>query len=358
MQSALNTGGYILVVEGGIPTGFGGNACTVWLEPGVGSITSQQAVTQLAANASQVLCFGTCAAWGGVPGVNPNPAAIQPVSAIIGRSTINVGGCPPHPNWMVWTILNAIAGTLGALDVSGRPLAIYGSNILHNSCVREPNLRTVTYGQDTYCLRYLGCKGPQSYAPCPTMRWNNGINYCQEANTICLGCVEAGFPGTAAIRTQTTIPVTFSNRVNCGGSAFTDTQGKLWSADAGFNNGTPKSVTVTIQGTTDQLLYQTWRLGPRGEALVYTFNGIPNGNCMVNMKFDETYWTSSGKRKFHIAINGQTVLPNFDIFAAAGGANKAVDRQIPVVVSAGQVVIQFTPVIDCPKICAIEIVSV
>ena len=102
-------------------------------------------------------------------------------------------------------------------------------------------------------------------------------------------------------------------RINAGG-AYTDAQGNVWSADNGFNGGNAGSTTAAIAGTSDQPLFRTWRTGPDRQPLVYTFNGIPNGNHTVALGFDETVVSSSGLRVFNVIINGQTVLANFDIF--------------------------------------------
>jgi Malectin domain/Right handed beta helix region/Periplasmic copper-binding protein (NosD) len=54
--------------------------------------------------------------------------------------------------------------------------------------------------------------------------------------------------------------------------------------------------------------------------------GIPlaDGNYQVKLLFDDPDATAVGQRKFDIVANGVTVQSNYDIFAAAGGANKAV----------------------------------
>ena len=54
--------------------------------------------------------------------------------------------------------------------------------------------------------------------------------------------------------------------------------------------------------------------------------GIPlaDGNYQVKLLFDDPDSTAVGQRKFDIVANGTTVQSNYDIFAAAGGANKAV----------------------------------
>ncbi len=46
----------------------------------------------------------------------------------------------------------------------------------------------------------------------------------------------------------------------------------------------------------------------------------------MTLKFAEPVWSAKGKRVFNVTINGTKVLSNFDIFAAAGGEFKAVDK--------------------------------
>jgi len=78
----------------------------------------------------------------------------------------------------------------------------------------------------------------------------------------------------------------------------------------------------------------------------------------VTLYFAESYWTAAGQRTFDVAINGAAALTAFDIYAAAGGANKAVARTFNATADAsGQVVIAFTrgggP--DNPKIDGITV---
>ena len=151
-------------------------------------------------------------------------------------------------------------------------------------------------------------------------------------------------------------------RVNSGGAAVTDSQARVWSADTGFTGGTVASVgnTRAIGNTVDDTLYRNERWGP----FLYTFT-VPAGSYQVTLKFSETYFTAgaaSGQRLFNVAINGATVLTNFDIKATAGGANIAVDVTFAVNAGAGSnnLQIQFIHVAgqpDDPKVDAIEIVG-
>lgn len=182
---------FILAVEGGIPTAFGGNTCMLWTENGT-DVTALDAVKQLAPKAAAVICVGTCSSFGGIPGGSPNPTGIKSVKAATGVSTINIPGCPAHPDWIVWTVAQLLAGTKPALDASGRPTALYGKKV-HSACPRTAQDWALAPGRSG-CLNNLGCKGRNTGADCPTRMWNNKTNWCIGANSLCLGCTESGFP--------------------------------------------------------------------------------------------------------------------------------------------------------------------
>ncbi len=196
-EQAYNAGGYILAVEGGVPTAFGGRTCWAWTYNGV-DVTFQQAVTDLASRAAKILCIGTCASFGGIPAAGPNPAQIKSVSAVTGKSTINIAGCPAHPDWIVYPIAQLLAGNTIPLDASGRPTAIYGQTV-HSKCPRNV-IPTSSYFT-TNCLSQIGCRGPGAYCNCPTNLWNNAVNWCINANAPCYACTEPTFPGTVALNT-------------------------------------------------------------------------------------------------------------------------------------------------------------
>ncbi len=194
--AAYNNGGYILAVEGGVPTAFGGAACWAWTDNGV-EVTFQKVVTDLASKAAKIISVGTCASWGGIPAAAPNPAGIKGVQAATGKSTINVAGCPPHPDWIVGTIAKLLLGQTVAVDANGRPSDFFARTV-HSQCPRREGGETSTFGQDNRCLKEVGCRGPSTRANCPQLKWNAGVNWCVDANAPCLGCTEPGFPGTSA----------------------------------------------------------------------------------------------------------------------------------------------------------------
>jgi len=192
IDAAYAKGGYILAVEGGVPSAFGGHTCVAWSRNGA-ETTFLDAVTMLAARASKILCIGTCASWGGVAAAPPNPTSVLGVGSATGRSTINIGGCPPHPNWVVWTIANLLLGNAIALDSNGRPTTLFAQTV-HDICPRRETDETNTYGQDNRCLKELWCTGPGTRGNCPSIKWNNQTNWCVDANSPCIGCTEPFFP--------------------------------------------------------------------------------------------------------------------------------------------------------------------
>jgi hydrogenase small subunit len=191
-QKAYAAGNYVLAVEGGIPTAFGGNTCWAWSYNGK-DVTMLEAVKTLSSKALAVLSVGTCAAFGGIPAAPPNPTGIKSVSAVTGKKTINIAGCPTHPDWIVWTVAQLLIGNTIQTDANGRPTALFNRTV-HSQCPRREADETGRFGVEGACLEELGCKGPSTIGPCPKMLFNGGANWCIGANAPCLGCTEPSFP--------------------------------------------------------------------------------------------------------------------------------------------------------------------
>ena len=199
ISSAYSKGGYVLVVEGGVPTKFGGNTCWPWSDNGE-DVTFQQAVSDLAGRAAAVVCVGTCASWGGIPAAPPNPTGVMGVKAATGVTTINIPGCPTHPDWVMWAVVQLLLGNSVSLDSYGRPKTLFRRTV-HDQCPRRDDDDDEHGGgsgrvQDGECLRPKGCVGPETVADCPRTLWNGGTAWCIENNAICIGCTRPTFPGT------------------------------------------------------------------------------------------------------------------------------------------------------------------
>lgn len=196
-KASPNAAGYILAIEGGVPTNFGGNTCWAWSYNGE-DVTFQQAVLNLSPHADAILCIGTCASYGGIAAVPPNPTGVQGVKALTGKTTINIVGCPPHPDWVVWAVVQLLLGKTVTLDSFGRPKVLFNGKTVHDLCPRRGTEPAKTFGIDGRCLKELGCRGPQTIANCPQVFWNGGVNWCVDTNAPCIGCANPKFPDLTA----------------------------------------------------------------------------------------------------------------------------------------------------------------
>jgi hypothetical protein len=143
-------------------------------------------------------------------------------------------------------------------------------------------------------------------------------------------------------------------RLNVGGPVYTDSNGNVWDGDnLGESNGTHYVVSPPITGTDDPFLYRTQRYKTTG--FEYQFE-VPNGNYRVVLKFAELGHSTGGNRIFHVAINGDRLLTNFDAAAEARGGRRAIDRAFDVTVTTGRIVLTFSPVKDAVMVNAIEII--
>ncbi len=141
--------------------------------------------------------------------------------------------------------------------------------------------------------------------------------------------------------------------INVGGAA----QGRF-SADQDCLNATGKTKTRPVnmsQVPTDvpEKVFQSNRFGN----FTYLIPGLkPHGRYVVELFFAENYWKVPGRRLFAVFINNRQVLNDFDIAAAAGGPNRAIDRVFTVRADAkGHLVLRFASQRDNALLDAIRI---
>jgi len=188
-------GKFILIVEGSIPIAENGVYATLGEKSGR-PISLLEWTKKLGRNAKYVIAAGTCSSYGGIPAGAPDPTGAKAVSEVLEKKIINVPGCPPHPDWMVGTLVHLILYGLPELDKNGRPTLFYRF-LLHENC---PNYSFYIHQKlakdlsEEGCMVKLGCKGPLTYSDCPLRRWHNGVNWCIGAVTPCIGCVQMEFP--------------------------------------------------------------------------------------------------------------------------------------------------------------------
>jgi len=258
----LAAGSYVLLVEGSTPVedppgGSAGDYCHIGDIAGVGEKFTNT-LKKLAQNAAAVLAIGTCSSFGGIPaargsstgatdtrtflkneGVTTVPYRAGSVGA--GVPVVRVPGCPPHPDWIVGTVLQYMADTtggqlLGSLNRDGASSEFFGEYICnagpctwrYNNANRNANAHSngssfgvdivdSTYdspanskglgknkwtGADVGCLGILGCKGRKTKADCSGRKWNtdaketygNKMSWCVASRGGCHGCTNPEFP--------------------------------------------------------------------------------------------------------------------------------------------------------------------
>jgi len=157
----------------------------------------------------------------------------------------------------------------------------------------------------------------------------------------------------------------FVLRVNCGSSQeYKDKLGNVWAADQESGTGTQWGAVygstsdrtgLGVTGSDSATIYETERYIM--DAYKFT---VPNGKYTVRLHFAETFngITGPGMRVFSVSLQGKEVLKDLDPFKDAGGFMKPLVKEFKgVSVDKGQIDIGFTPNIENPQICGVEILA-
>ncbi|AVX20669.1 hydrogenase small subunit [Carboxydocella sporoproducens DSM 16521] len=195
LEETIKEGGYVLVVEGSVPT-ENDKFCYVAGKPW------RETLIKAAQNASVVLAAGACSAYGGIPAAGPTGA--KGVADVVDEQTkqkvINLPHCPVKPSVLLATIIYYLTyKSAPELDAYRRPKLFY-SNLLHDNCPRRGHFENGEFVTDwndpkqkDYCLLLMGCKGPKTYTNCAQVWWNDGANFCINAGSPCAGCSQPEF---------------------------------------------------------------------------------------------------------------------------------------------------------------------
>ncbi len=142
--------------------------------------------------------------------------------------------------------------------------------------------------------------------------------------------------------------------INCGGIAFTASNGTQWSADQDFSGGDLLYSGASIAGVAaqDLNLYRSGRAGLYSD-FSYTIP-VPNGSYTVTLGFAEIQYAAPGQRVFNVILNGTTVLSNFDILTQVAPLTPYT-QQFPVTVTSGAVQLAFNGVTARGLVNAIQI---
>jgi len=146
--------------------------------------------------------------------------------------TVCISGCPPHPDWLVGTIVYVLTyGEPPLMDKYHRPFDFYQEYQCTNCLWKTNNPTDATLGtthdidglgkasvsgrswgdspklfkykydsQYEGCIGVLGCKGRKTKADCSYRRWNTnntgqgGVGWCVQTRAGCHGCTDPRYP--------------------------------------------------------------------------------------------------------------------------------------------------------------------
>jgi hydrogenase small subunit len=190
-------GRYICIVEGSIPTADGGVYCMVR------GRTALSIVREVCGSALATISLGSCAWDGGLAAAAPNPTGATGVrGAVPGLANlVSLPGCPANVVNLTATLVHFLTfGELPSRDGEGRPRFAYGEEI-HEECERRRHYKNDRFVREWgdeghrkgWCLKKMGCKGPETHHNCPSVLWNEGTGWPVGAGHGCIGCAERDF---------------------------------------------------------------------------------------------------------------------------------------------------------------------
>ena len=172
LEHARSAGGYLLIIEGGIPT-----------RKGFGTIANREMLEVFADFAKQsvaVVALGSCATTGGVPAASPNPARDHrrlggPEAALDQQAARQPRPVPGEP-----AVPRRRGRQLSPARQAPRPRRVRPSDdVLRPDNPRQLRAprplrrrasswrRSATEDEArSYCLYKVGCKGPMTYSAC------------------------------------------------------------------------------------------------------------------------------------------------------------------------------------------------
>jgi glycosidase len=160
------------------------------------------------------------------------------------------------------------------------------------------------------------------------------------------------------------VPGDYLQRISAGNpDDVIDCAGHTWLKDQPYSfgsfghvNGTNGFLNNAISGicSNAQALYQRERFSTPAASFRYLFD-CPPGIYETTLLEAETWVNGPNERIFDVFIEGQEVLANFDIFAAAGGKNIPITLTFTNAVFDSQLEILFFPVTDNARASGIQV---
>lgn len=143
---------------------------------------------------------------------------------------------------------------------------------------------------------------------------------------------------------------------------YTDPQGRVWMSDRLAFGGQVVARSANVAGAADSQLYAGERFGN----FSYTIPVTP-GRYTVTLYMAERWLgpgqpggqAGRGSRLFDILCNGVFLERNFDVYARAGGPNKALTRTYRGIEPnhQGNIVLSFVPIKNFPIVSALEVIQ-
>lgn len=185
---------------------------------------------------------------------------------------------------------------------------------------------------------------------------SNQISAARNGMTLTIGSevVIRGVSGRLAAERKSgccTVAATDAVIVNQG---TIDLDASVGPSDFGYDNDVNY---LTLDSTTQSIdlgqvtnpappaVYKTARIGGYdGAVFLYVFDGLePGASFVLRLHFAELSHSAAGRRKFDVTVNGENILSQFDVFAAAGARYRGIVREFPVTAdSQGRVIANFS----------------
>ena len=162
---------------------------------------------------------------------------------------------------------------------------------------------------------------------------------------------------------------------NAGGPAVT-ASGTTWAAcsavgaacsnrvTGGYAYSENDTITGIPAGMSNAIFQSEWNGGAVGTGVVPVGQRafgfavpVANGAYQVRLHFAELNKSGAGQRTFDVRLENSTVLSNFDIWAQAGGIDRAITRSFNTSVTDGVMTIDFIRRVQNAKVSAIEIIQ-
>jgi beta-galactosidase len=212
--------------------------------------------------------------------------------------------------------------------------------------------------------------GDQGVTPCAegVCLWR-GIRLAQGANEL------RATADIGGVETSDSLRWTFAGspgivRIKAGDlSGYVSRANERYGSDMYFVGGEGKSIDApdtpaekrSEVAAADPRLYDSYREGEFSYRVPVAAGSVPGQRSQryrIVARFVEPTANASGERVFDVDVNGKKVLQKFDVFAAAGGKLKGVERSFEATAKDGLLVITFRPSRGHALVSSLSIVSV